>query len=53
LQVVHLSPELASDVIKHPLVNFVSFTGSVAVGRIIAETAAKADGFTGSALEVS
>ncbi|KAJ2912910.1 hypothetical protein MD484_g7499, partial [Candolleomyces efflorescens] len=53
LQVLHLSPELASDVIKHPSVNFVSFTGSVAVGRVVAETAAKADGFTGSALEAS
>ncbi|RXW16564.1 hypothetical protein EST38_g9298 [Candolleomyces aberdarensis] len=52
LQVLHLSPELASNVIKHPSVNFVSFTGSVAVGRVIAETAAKADGFTGSALEL-
>lgn len=51
LQVVHLSPELASDVIKHPSVNFFSFTGRIVVGRVVAETAAKADGFTGSALE--
>ncbi|EDR09482.1 NAD-aldehyde dehydrogenase [Laccaria bicolor S238N-H82] len=52
IQVVHLSPSLTTHVIQHPSIDFVSFTGSVSGGRSIAETAAKASGFTGVALEL-
>lgn len=52
LQVVHLSPELAEALIKNPLVKFVSFTGSVATGHLVAKEATLADGFKGVALEV-
>lgn len=52
IQVVHLSPSLTTHVIQHPSIEFVSFTGSVSGGRSIAESAAKAPGFTGIALEV-
>ncbi|KAJ7218308.1 succinate semialdehyde dehydrogenase [Mycena rebaudengoi] len=49
---VHLSPELTSHAIQHPLVNFVSFTGSVAGGRAVERTAVNAPGFKGVALEL-
>ncbi|KAF9521560.1 NAD-aldehyde dehydrogenase [Crepidotus variabilis] len=52
MQVVHLSPELTSHAIGNPLVNFVSFTGSVSGGRSVAKTSAEASGFTGVALEL-
>ncbi|KAF9004628.1 succinate semialdehyde dehydrogenase [Cyathus striatus] len=52
IQVVHLSPELSTQAIQNPLVDFVSFTGSVAGGHSVAETAAFAKGFTGTALEL-
>jgi len=52
IQVVHLSPELTAKAVKHPSVNFVSFTGSVAGGKAIAEAAVAADGFKGVALEL-
>ncbi|KAG8900792.1 hypothetical protein FRC00_011136 [Tulasnella sp. 408] len=52
LQVVHLSPELAEALIKNPLVKFVSFTGSVATGHLVAKEATLADGFKGVALEL-
>ncbi|KXN81701.1 Succinate-semialdehyde dehydrogenase [NADP(+)] [Leucoagaricus sp. SymC.cos] len=52
IQVVHMSPELTAYTVQHPLVEFVSFTGSVPGGRSVAETAATAKGFTGVALEL-
>ncbi|KAI0631582.1 Aldehyde/histidinol dehydrogenase [Trametes polyzona] len=52
LQVIHLSPELTSAAIKHPLVDFVSFTGSVAGGRAIDIAAAEASRFKGVGLEL-
>ncbi|KZT01669.1 aldehyde dehydrogenase [Laetiporus sulphureus 93-53] len=52
LQVVHMSPELASHAVQHPSVNFVSFTGSVVGGRSVAQNAASAKGFKGVGLEL-
>jgi len=52
IQVVHLPPNSTTYVVQHPFVDFVSFTGSVSGGRSVAESAAKATGFTGVALEV-
>jgi acyl-CoA reductase-like NAD-dependent aldehyde dehydrogenase len=51
--VVHLSPSLATFVIQHPLVDFVSFTGSVIGGRSVEKAAVEATGFKGVALEVN
>ena len=53
LQVLHLSPTLATFVIQHPLVSFVSFTGSVIGGRTVEKAAVEATGFKGVALEVN
>lgn len=52
IQVVHMSPELTSFAVKHPAVDFVSFTGSVVGGRAVEEAAVSAQGFKGVALEV-
>ena len=52
-QVLHLSPLLATFVVQHPVVSFVSFTGSVAGGRSVEKAAAEAVGFKGVALEVN
>jgi len=52
IQVVHLPPESTTYAVQHPLVDFVSFTGSVLGGRSVAVSAATATGFTGVALEV-
>jgi acyl-CoA reductase-like NAD-dependent aldehyde dehydrogenase len=52
IQVVHLSQKLTEYVLKHPKVDFVSFTGSVAGGKFVQEVASRADGFKGVALEV-
>jgi len=52
IQVVHLSQKLTEIAIKHPKVDFVSFTGSVTGGRFVQEVASRADGFKGVALEV-
>ena len=52
IQVVHLSPKLTEYAIKHPKVDFVSFTGSVTGGKFVQEVASHADGFKGVALEV-
>lgn len=52
LQVLHLSPPLTTFVIQHPLVDFVSFTGSVAGGHSVEKAAVEAPGFKGVALEV-
>lgn len=52
-QVLHLSPTLATFVIQHPLVDFVSFTGSVIGGRTVEKAAVEATGFKGVALEVN
>jgi len=52
IQVVHLSPVLASLAIQHPLVEFVSFTGSVIGGRSVEKAAVEASGFKGVALEL-
>lgn len=49
---MHLSPELTTQAIQHPLVNFISFTGSVAGGRAVEQAAVSAPGFKGVALEV-
>lgn len=51
-QVLHLSPELTLFAVQHPIVNFVSFTGSVAGGQAVGKAAAEASGFKGVALEV-
>jgi acyl-CoA reductase-like NAD-dependent aldehyde dehydrogenase len=53
LQVLHLSPPLTTFVVQHPLVDFVSFTGSVAGGHSVEKAAVEAPGFKGVALEVS
>jgi acyl-CoA reductase-like NAD-dependent aldehyde dehydrogenase len=52
IQVIHLSPSLTTYVVEHPLVNFVSFTGSVFAGRSVERAAVDAKGFKGVALEV-
>jgi acyl-CoA reductase-like NAD-dependent aldehyde dehydrogenase len=53
VQVHHLSPALTARAVQHPLVSFVSFTGSVAGGRAVERAAAAADGpFKGVALEL-
>ncbi|KAJ6486713.1 succinate semialdehyde dehydrogenase [Mycena sanguinolenta] len=50
--VLHLPPKLTTQVIQSPLVNFVSFTGSVVAGRAVDEAAVTASGFKGVALEL-
>ncbi|KAF7430332.1 hypothetical protein PC9H_006037 [Pleurotus ostreatus] len=54
IQVLHLPLELTTRVIQHPLVNFVSFTGSVVGGQGVEKAAveSKAVGFKGVALEL-
>lgn len=52
VQVLHLSPPLVEHAIKHTLVDFVSFTGSVAGGQAVEKAAVEASGFKGVALEV-
>ncbi|KAI0919779.1 hypothetical protein AcW1_003056 [Taiwanofungus camphoratus] len=52
LQVAHLSPALTTFAVQHTLVEFVSFTGSVAGGRAVQEAAAIAKGFKGVGLEL-
>lgn len=47
-----MSPELTSFVIKHPAVDFVSFTGSVSGGKSVEKAAVDAEGFKGVALEL-
>ena len=51
IQVVHMSPQLATYAIKHPLVTYVSFTGSVVGGQSVELAAAESKNFTGVALE--
>jgi acyl-CoA reductase-like NAD-dependent aldehyde dehydrogenase len=51
-QVLHLSPTLAAFVVQHPLVNFVSFTGSVIGGHTVEKAAVEATGFKSVALEL-
>jgi acyl-CoA reductase-like NAD-dependent aldehyde dehydrogenase len=51
IQVVHVEPEMASYMVKHPIVHFISFTGSVKVGHMVQEDSAR-EGFKGIALEV-
>ncbi|KAF8189996.1 succinate semialdehyde dehydrogenase [Mycena galopus ATCC 62051] len=48
----HLSPKLVKHAVQHPLVDFVSFTGSVEGGRAVDEAAASAPGFKGVSLEL-
>jgi len=52
-QVLHLSPSLTTFVVQHPLLDFVSFTGSVAGGHSVEKAAVEASGFKGVALEVT
>ena len=52
IQTVHLTPKLTSHAVKSPLVNFVSFTGSVAGGKAVEKAAVETDSFKGVALEV-
>ena len=52
IQVVHLSPALTNYAVKHPSVNFISFTGSVSAGRSVDEAAASAKTIKGVGLEV-
>ncbi|KAF7761486.1 hypothetical protein Agabi119p4_9478 [Agaricus bisporus var. burnettii] len=52
IQVVHLPPALTSYAVQHPLVNFVSFTGSVTGGKSVVQSAATAEGFKGVAVEL-
>jgi len=51
-QVLHLSPLLATFVVQHPVVSFVSFTGSVAGGHSVERAATEAVGFKSVALEL-
>lgn len=51
LQVIHLSPELTTNAVRHSLVDFVAFTGSVAGGRAVDIAAAEAPSFKGVGLE--
>lgn len=50
---LHLTPELTQYAVQHPLVKFVSFTGSVAGGRAVERAAGQAKNIKGVALEVS
>ena len=52
IQVVHLPSHLTTHVIQHSLVDFISFTGSVANGRAVEAAATSAKRFKGVALEV-
>ncbi|KAH9982600.1 succinate semialdehyde dehydrogenase [Lactifluus volemus] len=52
LQVLHLSPPLTAFVVHHPLVDFVSFTGSVVGGHTVEKAVVDAPGFKGVALEL-
>jgi acyl-CoA reductase-like NAD-dependent aldehyde dehydrogenase len=52
IQVIHMSPPLTSFAVQHPLVDFVSFTGSVSGGHSIARSAVNGPRFTGIGLEV-
>ncbi|TDL16295.1 succinate semialdehyde dehydrogenase [Rickenella mellea] len=52
LQVLNLSPELTKQTVQHPLVNFISFTGSVGGGKAIETIAADSQHFKGVALEL-
>ncbi|EJD00314.1 succinate semialdehyde dehydrogenase [Fomitiporia mediterranea MF3/22] len=52
VQAVHLGPDGVYHAIKHRLVDFVSFTGSVTGGRMVEKAAADAEGFKGVALEL-
>ena len=52
IQAIHLDPQGVEHAIKNPLVNFVSFTGSVGGGRAVEKVAVDAEGFKGVALEV-
>ncbi|KAI0067784.1 succinate semialdehyde dehydrogenase [Artomyces pyxidatus] len=52
IQVLHLSPALATYAVQHPLVDFVSFTGSVVGGQAVEKAAVEAPGFKGVALEL-
>ncbi|KAJ7615051.1 succinate semialdehyde dehydrogenase [Mycena polygramma] len=49
---LHLSPKLTTQAIQHPLVSFVSFTGSVSGGRAVEQAAVNAPRFKGVALEL-
>lgn len=51
IQTVHLSPELTAFAVRHPAVDFVSFTGSVVGGKAVETAAVTAAGFKGVALE--
>jgi len=50
--VAHLSPQGVEAIIKHPLVDFISFTGGVQNGKNVSRAAAANDKFPGVALEV-
>ena len=52
IQTVHLSPELTAHAVQSPLVDFISFTGSVVGGRTVERAAVATDNFKGVALEV-
>lgn len=52
IQVLHLAQDDVLELVADPRLDFVSFTGSVAGGRAIAEAAAKGKGFKGVALEL-
>ncbi|EPQ53392.1 hypothetical protein GLOTRDRAFT_107263 [Gloeophyllum trabeum ATCC 11539] len=52
IQVLHLSPSLTTYAVQHPLVDFVSFTGSVVGGHAVERAAVAAEGFKGVALEL-
>ncbi|KAI0050672.1 succinate semialdehyde dehydrogenase [Auriscalpium vulgare] len=52
IQVLHLTPALTAHAIQHRLVDFVSFTGSVAGGHAVEKAAVDAPGFKGVALEL-
>ncbi|KAI0321127.1 succinate semialdehyde dehydrogenase [Amylostereum chailletii] len=52
IQVLHMSPKLTEHVIQNPLVDFISFTGSVSGGHAVEKAVVEASGFKGVALEL-
>lgn len=53
IQAVHLNSPGLEHAVKHPLVKFISFTGSVSGGRAVEKMAVEAENIKGVALEVN
>lgn len=52
LQVLHLTPQLVKYVVQHPLVTYISFTGSVSAGKDVDQAAASSADFKTVGLEL-